>query len=81
MRAKTGQKVVCVFVPATPNPTSGFLLMVPQEKVIKLDMSVPDAIKYVISLGAILPGYVPASGPDAKVSPAEVASPAGVYTR
>ena len=79
--AKTGRRVVCVFVPATPNPTSGFLLMVPQEKVIKLDMSVPDAIKYVISLGAILPGYVPASGPDAKVSPAEVASPAGVYTR
>jgi uncharacterized membrane protein len=55
VQAKTGQKVVCVFVPATPNPTSGFLLMVPESKVIKLAMSVPDAIKYVISLGAILP--------------------------
>ena len=55
VRLKTGRKVVCVFVPATPNPTSGFLLMVPEDKVIKLDMSVPDAIKYVISLGAILP--------------------------
>jgi uncharacterized membrane protein len=59
VEAKTGQKVVCVFVPATPNPTSGFLLMVPEGKVIKLEMSVPDAIKYIISLGAILPEYVP----------------------
>jgi uncharacterized membrane protein len=55
VRAKLNQRVVCVFVPATPNPTSGFLLMVPEDKAIKLDMSVPDAIKYVISLGSILP--------------------------
>jgi uncharacterized membrane protein len=54
---KLRQKVVCVFVPATPNPTSGFLLMVPEAKVIKLSMSVPDAIKYVISLGALLPDH------------------------
>jgi len=59
VHVKTGQKVVCVFVPATPNPTSGFLLMVPEEKVIKLEMSVPNAIKYVISLGAILPDHTP----------------------
>ena len=59
VEARTGQKVVCVFVPATPNPTSGFLLMVPEGKVIKLGMSVPDAIKYVISLGSILPGSMP----------------------
>ena len=59
VEAKTGQKVVCVFVPATPNPTSGFLLMVPEHKVIRLEMSVPDAIKYIISLGAILPDYTP----------------------
>lgn len=81
VQAKTGQKVVCVFVPATPNPTSGFLLMVPEEKAIKLDMTVPDAIKYVISLGAILPGYVPASSPDARSLPGRVPSPAGAYTR
>ena len=59
VQAKTGIKVVCVFVPATPNPTSGFLLMVPEAKVIKLEMSVADAIKYIISLGAILPDYTP----------------------
>lgn len=61
VQAKTGHKVVCVFVPATPNPTSGFLLMIPEDKVIKLDMSVADAIKYVISLGAILPAQMPAA--------------------
>jgi uncharacterized membrane protein len=71
VQAKTGLKVVCVFVPATPNPTSGFLLMVPEDKVIKLAMSVPDAIKYVISLGAILPDHAPhlhwpATGPAAE---------------
>jgi uncharacterized membrane protein len=56
-----------VFVPATPNPTSGFLLMVPEDNVIRLDMSVPDAIKYVISLGAILPGNIP-SGQDSRIA-------------
>jgi uncharacterized membrane protein len=81
VQAKTGQRVVSVFVPATPNPTSGFLLMVPEEKAIKLDMSVADAIKYVISLGAILPGYVPTPGPDGKVSSKELPSTAGAYTR
>ena len=53
------QKVVCVFVPTTPNPTSGFLILVPEEKVVKLDMSVADAIKYIVSLGSISPGYMP----------------------
>jgi uncharacterized membrane protein len=81
VQARTGQKVVCVFVPLTPNPTSGFLLMVPEEDVIKLDMSVPDAIKYVISLGAILPAHVPVPSPDARSLPGGVPSPAGAYTR
>jgi uncharacterized membrane protein len=54
---KLGQKLVCVFVPTTPNPTAGFLLLVPEEKVTKLEMSVADGIKYVISLGAIVPDY------------------------
>jgi uncharacterized membrane protein len=57
VQAKTNVKVVSVFVPATPNPTSGFLLFVPEDKVIKLEMSVADGIKYIISLGAILPEY------------------------
>jgi uncharacterized membrane protein len=77
VQVKTGQKVVCVFVPATPNPTSGFLLMVPEEKVTKLDMSVADGIKYVISLGAILPGYIPAPNPEFKGLPVAVPSSVG----
>ena len=59
IRAKALGKKVCVFVPTTPNPTSGFLLLMPEEKVIKLEMSVADGIKYIISLGAIAPEYRP----------------------
>jgi uncharacterized membrane protein len=55
VQSKINARLVCVFVPATPNPTSGFLLMVPEEKVTKLEMSVADGIKYIISLGSILP--------------------------
>lgn len=47
--------VVSVFLPTTPNPTSGFLLFVPKRDVIELDMSVEDALKLVISGGAIAP--------------------------
>ena len=60
LQARTNEKVVCVFVPTTPNPTGGFLLFVPEDKVTKLEMSVTDGIKYVISLGSILPDYAPA---------------------
>lgn len=52
---KTGEKLVCVFVPTTPNPTSGFLMLVPDEKVTRLKMSVADGLKYIISLGSIAP--------------------------
>ncbi|MGH7975376.1 MAG: DUF502 domain-containing protein [Limisphaerales bacterium] len=55
----TKEKVVCVFVPTTPNPTSGFLILVPEEKVIKLEMSVADGIKYIVSLGSISPEHLP----------------------
>ncbi len=57
--ARLNRKLLGVFVPTTPNPTSGFLIVVPEEEVIKLDMSVADGIKYIISLGAITPAYKP----------------------
>ena len=44
-----------VYVPTTPNPTSGFFLMVPQSEVINLSMSVDEALKYVISMGVVAP--------------------------
>jgi len=56
---KTGKTLVCVFIPTTPNPTSGFLVMVPEDQVTKLDMSVADGIKFIISLGSINPESAP----------------------
>lgn len=57
VRAKPDQKLVCVFVPTTPNPTAGFMLLVPDEKVTRLKMSVADGLKYIISLGSITPEF------------------------
>lgn len=48
--------MVSVYVPTTPNPTSGFFLMVPRADVIELDMSVDEALKYVVSMGVVSPG-------------------------
>ncbi len=52
---KTGREVVNVYVPTTPNPTSGFFLMVPVEDVVELDMSVDDGLKMIISMGVVVP--------------------------
>lgn len=46
---------VSVYVPTTPNPTSGFFLMMPKADVIELDMSVDEALKYIISMGVVAP--------------------------
>jgi uncharacterized membrane protein len=59
VQAKTKEKVVCVFVPTTPNPTSGFLVLVPEDQITKLEMSVAEGIKYIVSLGSIAPEYLP----------------------
>lgn len=48
--------MVSIFVPTTPNPTSGFLLFFPKEDVVELDMSIEDAAKLVISAGLVYPG-------------------------
>ena len=57
-RAETGSQLLSVFVPTTPNPTSGFLLFFPEEDVIKLDMSIEDAAKLVISAGLVYPNGI-----------------------
>ena len=62
---RTDQEVVTVFIPTTPNPTSGFVIMVPREDAVELDMSVEDGLKFVMSLGVVVPEW-PASG---KVQP------------
>lgn len=61
IQARTKEKIVSVFVPTTPNPTSGFLILVPETAVTKLDMSVADGIKFIISLGAVSPEFKPGS--------------------
>jgi uncharacterized membrane protein len=54
---------VSVYLPTTPNPTSGFFLMLPRTDVIELDMSVDEALKYVISMGVVAPAIRPAPQP------------------
>jgi len=52
---KTNDKLVNVFIPTTPNPTSGFLLMFPKKEVIYLDMSFEEASKFIVSAGTSIP--------------------------
>jgi len=58
IQARTGENVICVFVPTTPNPTSGFIMMVPASDVIELDMDIESALKMVVSLGVVVPPWV-----------------------
>ncbi len=48
---KTNQRLVNVFIPTTPNPTSGFLLMFPKNEIIYLDMNFEEASKFIVSAG------------------------------
>jgi uncharacterized membrane protein len=48
---------VSIYVPTTPNPTSGFFLMVPRAEAIELDMNVDEALKYIVSMGVVSPEY------------------------
>ena len=57
VQARTGEDVVCCFVPTTPNPTSGFVIMVPRKDVTVLDMEVDEALKMIISLGVVVPTW------------------------
>ncbi|MFZ6759782.1 DUF502 domain-containing protein [Undibacterium sp. Ji50W] len=50
---------VSVYVPTTPNPTSGFFLMLPKDQAIELDMSVDAALKYIVSMGVVAPEHLP----------------------
>lgn len=71
---KTAATVLTCFVPTTPNPTSGFIVMVPREEVIWLEMSVEEAMRLIISLGVVAPdprraGAAPAAAPDPASEP------------
>jgi len=62
-RESSGKELVSVFVPTTPNPTSGFIIMLPAEDITQLDISVEDGFKFIISMGVIVP-----NGPDTDFS-------------
>ena len=55
LQERTGEELVSVFVPTTPNPTSGFLLLVPEDQLTYLDMTVENALKLIISGGILMP--------------------------
>ena len=63
-----GGAMVSLYVPTTPNPTSGFFLMVPKADVIELDMSVEDALKYLISMGVVAPAALPVKTAEARAA-------------
>jgi len=54
---RTGEDVICAFVPTTPNPTSGFIIIVPRKDAVVLDMDVDEALKMIISLGVVVPTW------------------------
>jgi uncharacterized membrane protein len=64
---RAGSQLWAVFVPTTPNPTSGFLLMLPKEEIVELDMSVGDGMKLVISGGTVMPGSSGSRSPHVRV--------------
>lgn len=66
------QEMLTVYVPTTPNPTSGFMLMVPKSDVVELRMSVDEALKYVISMGVVAP---PMHASGATLPPATPSTP------
>jgi len=63
----TGEPQVCVFIPTTPNPTSGFIVMVPRSQAIELKMSIDEAMKMIVTLGVVMP---PAAGAVVPAAPA-----------
>ena len=73
---RLGEPQVCVFIPTTPNPTSGFIFFVPRSKCIELDMSVDSAMKMIVTLGVVGPGSHSATG----THPAAAAHPAVTLT-
>jgi uncharacterized membrane protein len=53
--AHSGEEHLCVFIPTTPNPTSGFIVFIPRSQAIELDMSVDAAMKMIVTLGVVVP--------------------------
>jgi uncharacterized membrane protein len=61
-----GSDKICVFIPTTPNPTNGYLVVMDYEKVVELDISVSEGLNYVISIGSIMHGDLKTLKPSVK---------------
>lgn len=72
LQQKTERRVLTLFVPTAPNPTSGFVLLVPAEEVVELDMSVEEGLRMIISLGSVAPTPRAAAAGPAGGGPAAV---------
>jgi len=57
VQGRTGEDVLCVFLPTTPNPTSGYIIIVPRKDIIELDMEIDEAFKMIVSLGVVVPAW------------------------
>lgn len=66
IQARSDNALISVFVPTTPNPTSGFLIVLPQDEVVELEMSVEEGLKFIMSLGVVTPAM---AAPVAPVGP------------
>ena len=55
VQERVGEDLVCTFVPTTPNPTSGYIIVLPKKDIIELDMEVEEALKMIMSLGVVVP--------------------------
>jgi uncharacterized membrane protein len=68
--AKLGEDYVNVFLPTTPNPTSGFFMIVPRSMTIELEMSVEEALKHIVSMGSVPPNS--SNGTPVTISPPHI---------
>jgi uncharacterized membrane protein len=57
VQGRTGEEMICTFVPTTPNPTSGYIIILPKKDIIELDMDIDEALKMIISLGVVVPAW------------------------
>lgn len=78
VQSRTREDLINIFVPTTPNPTSGFLVMIAKKDVTPLDMSISDGMKFIISGGTVVPVYDPKTGEQKSVEvqkPSEIVPP------
>jgi uncharacterized membrane protein len=73
-----GEEHVSVYVPTTPNPTSGYFIVVPRAQIRELDMSIEEALKYIVSMGVVMPRGLPVPPPPPRPPAPSAPTPAGI---